>query len=83
MIAAELSGANKDDIEGEIPHIWSLIRGSAREVIESGDVVVAGNATGKIRALGEECFAGKTVVDLARVFSRKPVAAVAYDGICW
>ena len=80
---AQLIGANKDYIEGEIPHIWSLMRGSASEVIEYGDVVVVGNATGEIRALGEVSFAGKAVVDLARVFSRKPAAAVAYDGICW
>ena len=80
---AQLIGANKDYIEGEIPHIWSLMRGSASEVIEYGDVVVVGNATGEIRALGEGSFAGKAVVDLARVFSRKPAAAVAYDGICW
>jgi len=80
---AQLIGANKEYIEGEIPHIWSLMRGSAREAIEYGDVVVVGNATGEIRALAEESFAGKTVIDLARVFSRKPAAAVAYDGICW
>ena len=80
---AQLIGANKDYIEGEIPHIWSLMRGSAREVIEYGDVVVVGNATGEIRALGEASFVGKTVVDLARLFSRQPAAAVAYDGICW
>lgn len=80
---AQLIGANKDYIEGEIPHIWSLVRGSAREVIEFGDVVVVGNATGEIRALGEASFAGKTVVDLARLFSRQPAGAVAYDGICW
>jgi GDP-mannose 6-dehydrogenase len=80
---AQLIGANKDYIEGEIPHIWSLMRGSAREVIEFGDVVVVGNATGEIRALGEGSFVGKTVVDLARLFSRIPAQVAAYDGICW
>jgi GDP-mannose 6-dehydrogenase len=80
---AQLIGANKDYIEGEIPHIWSLMRGSAREVIEHGDVVVVGNATGEIRALGEGAFEGKTVIDLARLFSRKPSPVNAYDGICW
>ncbi len=80
---AQLIGANKDYIEGEIPHIWSLMRGSAREVIGFGDVVVVGNATGEIRALGEGSFAGKTVVDLARLFAGKPAPAVAYEGICW
>jgi GDP-mannose 6-dehydrogenase len=80
---AQLIGANKDYIEGEIPHIWSLMRDSARAVIAHGDVVVVGNATGEIRALGESSFAGKRVIDLARLFSRMPAAAAAYDGICW
>ncbi len=80
---AQLIGANKDYIEGEIPHIWSLMRGSARDVIEHGEVVVVGNATGEIRALGATSFAGKTVIDLARLFSRQPAEVVGYDGICW
>ena len=80
---AQLIGANKDYIEGEIPHIWSLMKGSASAVIEHGEVVVVGNATGEIRALGDGAFGGKTVIDLARLFSRKPAAAVQYDGICW
>jgi GDP-mannose 6-dehydrogenase len=80
---AQLIGANKDYIEGEIPHIWSLMRNSAQAVIDFADVVVVGNATGEIRALGEHHFANKTVIDLARIYSGKPAAAVAYDGICW
>ena len=80
---AQLIGANRDYIEGEIPHIWSLMRESAREVIEYGDVVVVGNATGEIRALGEQSFSGKRVVDLARLFGRAPVGVAGYEGICW
>jgi len=80
---AQMIGANKEYIEGEIPHIWSLMRGSAREVIAHGDVVVIGNATGEIRALGEGTFTGKTVIDLARLFAAPPAAVVRYDGICW
>lgn len=80
---AQLIGANKDYIEGEIPHIWSLMRATAREVIAYGDVVVVGNATGEIRALGETAFAGKTVIDLARLFGRRPEGSLGYDGICW
>ena len=72
--AADALPLEKAYIAGEIQHIWSLMRGSAREVIEHGDVVAVGNATGKIRALGEHCFAGKRLVDLARLFSRKPAA---------
>ena len=80
---AQLIGANKDYIEGEIPHIWSLMRGSARDVIAHGDVVVVGNATGEIRAMGEASFGGKTVIDLARLFAKKPANVLKYDGICW
>jgi GDP-mannose 6-dehydrogenase len=80
---AQLIGANKDYIEGEIPHIWSLMKDSARDVIAHGDVVVVGNATGEIRALGEASFAGKKVIDLARLFSHQPDGVLQYDGICW
>ena len=80
---AQLIGANKDYIEGEIPHIWSLMRASASEVIAYAEVVVVGNATGEIRALGESAFAGKTMIDLARLFARKPEGTLGYDGICW
>jgi GDP-mannose 6-dehydrogenase len=80
---AQLIGANKEYIEGEIPHIWSLMRDSAAAVIAHGDAVIVGNATGEVRALGEGAFAGKRVIDLARLFARKPDSTVAYDGICW
>ena len=46
-------------------------------------MVVVGNATGEIRALGEASFAGKSVIDLARLFSGKPADVANYDGICW
>ena len=80
---AQLIGSNRDYIENEIPHIWSLMRGSAQEVIDFGPVVVVGNATGEIRALGTEPFHGKRVIDLARLFTQQPAATAGYDGICW
>jgi GDP-mannose 6-dehydrogenase len=80
---AQLIGANKEFIEAEIPHIWSLVRRTAQEVIAYADVVVVGNATPEIRALGASALEGKTVIDLARLFSLKPNGVTAYDGICW
>ena len=59
------------------------MRASASEVIAYAEVVVVGNATGEIRALGESAFAGKTMIDLARLFARKPEGTLGYDGICW
>ncbi len=80
---ARLIGSNKEYIEGEIPHIWSLVKPSAAEVIAHGEVVIVGNATGEIRALGAGAFAGKTVIDLARLFPARPAGVTSYDGICW
>ena len=80
---ARLIGSNKEYIEGEIPHIWSLVKPSAAEVIAHGEVVIVGNATGEIRALGAGAFAGKTVIDLARLFPASPAGVAGYDGICW
>jgi GDP-mannose 6-dehydrogenase len=80
---AQLMGSNREYIENEIPHIWSLMRGTAQEVIDFASVVVVGNATGEIRALGADPFANKTVIDLARLFTRQPPNSAGYDGICW
>jgi GDP-mannose 6-dehydrogenase len=80
---AQIIGANRDYIEGEIPHIWSLVRPTAAEVITFGDVVVIGNATAEIRALGPAQFRDRHVIDLSRLFQARPVEVAAYDGICW
>ena len=80
---AQLMGSNREYIENEIPHIWSLMRNTAQEVIDFAPVVVVGNATGEIRALGAEPFAAKTVIDLARLFTQQPANTAGYDGICW
>jgi GDP-mannose 6-dehydrogenase len=80
---AQIIGANRDYIEGEIPHIWSLVRPTAAEVITFGDVVVIGNATAEIRALGPAQFRGRHVIDLSRLFQARPAEVAAYDGICW
>ena len=52
-------------------------------MIEYGDVVVVGNATGEIRALDVQTFSGKQIVDLARLFGRAPDGVREYEGICW
>jgi len=80
---ARLIGANREYIEGEIPHIWSLMRSSAQEVLDFSDTVIVGNATGEIRSLGAHRFAGKSIVDLARLFSQRPAESLNYEGICW
>jgi GDP-mannose 6-dehydrogenase len=80
--SANLIGANREYIEREIPHIWSLMRPTVREVVESADTVVIGNSASEFRELGEQ-LNGQMVVDLARAFGSRVSNGPSYQGICW
>ena len=78
---ANLIGANREYIEREIPHIWSLMKGSIREVLDMSETVVIGNASKEFRVLDGE-LDGRMVIDLARAFTGK-VSGGKYEGISW
>lgn len=80
---AGLIGANREYIEREIPHIWSLMRGDVHEVIDSADVVVIGNAAREFRDLEPELQNGQVVIDLVRAFGPRTSDDQSYRGICW
>jgi len=80
--SANLIGANREYIEREIPHIWSLMRPTVREVVESAETVVIGNSASEFRELGEQ-LNGQMVVDLARAFGPRVSNGRSYQGICW
>ena len=79
---ANLIGANREYIENEIPHIWSLMRDSVHEVVEFGDVVVIGNGTPEFRDIQPQLRDGQVVIDLVRAFGTKASDA-SYQGIAW
>ena len=79
---ANLIGANREYIENEIPHIWSLMRGSVKEVVEFGDVVVIGNGTPEFREIQTSLKEGQVVIDLVRAFGAR-VSDRSYQGIAW
>ena len=79
---ANLIGANREYIENEIPHIWSLMRGSVQEVVEFGDVVVIGNGTPEFREIQPSLKDGQVVIDLVRAFGSR-VSDESYQGIAW
>ena len=79
---ANLIGANREYIENEIPHIWSLMRNSIQEVVEFGEVVVIGNGTPEFRAIQPQLRDGQMVVDLVRAFGRR-TSEGAYQGVAW
>jgi GDP-mannose 6-dehydrogenase len=80
---ARLVGSNREYIEREIPHIWSLMRPSVDEVIGAADVVVIGNGSGEFRGIEPRLKQGQMVIDLVRAFGAKTSASAQYQGICW
>jgi GDP-mannose 6-dehydrogenase len=78
---ANIIGANREFVEREIPHLWSLLRPNVAAVIEASETVVIGNGSPEYRQLGA-ALDGRMVVDLARALSGK-VSGERYQGICW
>jgi GDP-mannose 6-dehydrogenase len=79
--SANLIGANREYIEREIPHIWSLMRASTAEVLADAETVVIGNSASEFREIGDR-LDGQPVIDLARAFGAR-VSEEKYQGICW
>jgi GDP-mannose 6-dehydrogenase len=80
---AQLIGSNREYIEREIPHIWSLMRGSIDEVIDGSEVVVIGNSSPEFRLIEPMLRPGQIVVDLVRAFGTRVTKDNSYQGICW
>jgi GDP-mannose 6-dehydrogenase len=80
---AGLIGANRDYIEREIPHIWSLMRNSVDEVLESSDVIVIGHDAPEFRQIQPLLNTDQTVIDLVRAFGPRGSDDGHYQGICW
>lgn len=79
---ARLIGSNKDFIEREIPHVWSLFRSTVAEVLAHGETVIIGNGSPEFRAIEADLRPGQRVVDLVRAFGPRRSDGT-YEGICW
>jgi len=80
---ARLVGANKEYIQKEIPHISSLMRSSAGELVDESDVIIVSNASEGFREiLSRSTRPEQVVVDLVRITSKGEVKS-EYYGICW
>ena len=80
--SARLVGANKEFIEREIPHVWTLMRSTIPEVLRDADVVVIGNGSPAYRGVEPLLKDGQAVIDLVRAFGTRRSEA-RYQGICW
>lgn len=79
----QLVGANKRYIEQTIPHISSLIVGSAGEAIKASEVVVVSKKSERIEEALLEDAGSKLVIDLVRVSPESMNWLQHYEGICW
>jgi GDP-mannose 6-dehydrogenase len=80
---ARLVGANKEYLQKEIPHISTLMRQSADELIRDSDVIVVSNASEKFKdTLAQHTRPDQIVVDLVRITGESDVNG-QYYGICW
>jgi GDP-mannose 6-dehydrogenase len=80
---ARVMGANRAYIEREIPHIWSLMRESVREVVQHAETLVIGNKLDEYRQVETLRQDGQVVIDLVRMFDRRSGEDGKYQGICW
>jgi GDP-mannose 6-dehydrogenase len=76
-------GANREFIERQIPHIWSLMSDSMETVVDGADTLVLGNRAAEFRELDAPRRDGQVVIDLVRVFENRVTDTVGYQGVCW
>ena len=81
--SANLIGSNREYIEKEIPHIWTLVDDSMERVVERSEVVVIGNGTAAFRDVERQLKDGQVVVDLVRAFGDRLSDGKQYHGISW
>lgn len=80
--SANLLGANREYIEREIPHIWSLMQPTIPAALAGAQAVVVGNGSAEFRNLDALLGDGQFVIDLVRAFGSR-VSGAQYKGICW
>jgi GDP-mannose 6-dehydrogenase len=80
---SRLMGANREYIEREIPHIWTLMRPSIKEVLSGADTIVVGNGSGEFRSVRDSLGEGQILIDLVRAFGAVPAGDKRYQGIAW
>jgi GDP-mannose 6-dehydrogenase len=80
---ARLVGANKQYIEGEIPHIASLLMDDLQAAVDHGEVLVIGNRAPEFTRLKELGVRDQVIVDLAKIPGLGRDQGYNYIGITW
>jgi len=79
---ANVIGSNRSFVESEIPHIWSLVRGSVEDVLQHSEVLVVGNQAPEFADVLESLREDQVVIDLVRVDASR-ISDDSYQGLCW
>ena len=80
---ARLTGANKEYIERQIPHLSKLLSEDIDEVVAASDVVVIGNASPEFGEAITRCRRDQTCLDLVRIPTTHSGLAAHYEGFSW
>lgn len=80
--AAAVIGSNRHFVEGEIPHIWSLMADTPEVLVNHSELIVIGGKVPRLKELLGYLPASTVIVDLARTSDAEQRGG-AYSGICW
>lgn len=80
---ARLTGANKDYIDKEIPHISTLMTDSIDDIMHHADLIVIGNKAEEAAHVLKHVPDNKKILDLVRVSDSLEGLSGGYEGVCW
>ncbi|MFB3817523.1 MAG: nucleotide sugar dehydrogenase [Candidatus Methylomirabilales bacterium] len=78
----KLSGANREFLEGKIPHIAELLVGDGQEIADHAEVVVVGNRSREFVDVLSRLRPEQHVIDLVRI-AKEARTSATYEGIAW
>ncbi len=78
-----LTGANREFIEREIPHLDKLLKPTPAECLDGADMIVIGHAPKDAVDTIAAQHEGRPIIDLASVAALEGLGSPAYEGICW
>lgn len=79
---SRLIGANEAEIQRRMPHLASLLKADAREVVEDSDLIVASQKCVSVSDLGAWAKPGQNVIDV-NGWRDLQTLPWKYEGLCW
>jgi GDP-mannose 6-dehydrogenase len=80
---SKLTGANKEFLDREIPHIASLLCRNVSDVLAHAEVVVMTYNSEKFSKVPQQLRQNQILIDLGGISVDPETMHAGYDGICW